>query len=475
MAVDASSDDQVLGRLRQAVAHHQAGRVNDALALYKAVLAVRPDNRDALNLGGMAAFQSGDMAGAKAMLGKAAALYPDFSDAQANYATALLALDEAAAAETACRRALDIDPNNLTALFTLGNLVRMRENLDEAAVLYRRVLALAPDYVEVRANLANVLREQGALAEAAETYRQALAARPDPQIMKNLANVLQELGALDEAISMYRQAIAGRPDLGESYNGLTNALLQKGDIDAAMQACRAHREIEPAGVRALANEAMLLNEIGDREAAGRLLDFDRLVATRTLDPPPGYADQAAFHAALIDGLRAHPSLRFEPNHSTTRQGHQTSDLTKRTQTGAIAGLLGMIERAVADRIEGIERDPEHPFLADPPRRWRLNVWGTLLAGGGHQLPHIHPFGWMSGVYYARLPQVADPSAEPQAGWIEFGRPGADFHCRAEPLTRLVQPREGMIVMFPSYFYHRTVPFSDDTLRVSVAFDVIRTD
>ena len=473
MAAGASSDQEVFGRLQQAVADHRAGRLGDALAHYRAVLADRPDNRDALNLGGMAAFQSGDASAALSMLGKAVAVYPDFADAQANYATVLLAQGDAAAAETACRRALDVDPNSLTALFTLANLVRMREELGEAAGLYRRVLALAPDYVEARANLANLLREQGNLAEAATTYRAALAARSDPQIMKNLANVLQELGALDDAVAMYRQAIAGRPDLGESYNGLTNALMQKGDLDGAMQACRAHREVDPGGMRALANEAMLLNELGDRDAAGRLLDFDRLLAVRTLEPPPGYADRPAFHAALIDALRMHPSLRFEPNHSTTRQGHQTADLTKQQRTGPIGDLLDLIERAVADRLRAIEPDPAHPFLADPPTRWRLNVWGTLLAGGGHQLPHIHPFGWMSGVYYVRLPDVADPSAEPQAGWIEFGRPGADFHCRAAPLTRMVQPHEGMIVMFPSYFYHRTVPFSDDTRRVSVAFDVVR--
>lgn len=473
MMVGASTDEEVFARLQQAVAHHRAGRIGEALALYRAVLVERPDNRDALNLGGMAAFQSGDASAALSMLGKATTVYPDFADAQANFATVLLAQEQAAAAETACRRALDVDPNSLTALFTLANLVRTREQMDEAANLFRRVLALAPDYVEARANLANVLREQGALADAVATYREALAVRPDPEIMKNLANVLQEQGALDDAIALYRQSIANRPSLGESYNGLTNALMQKGDVHAALQACRRHREVDPGGMRALANEAMLLNEIGDREAAGRLLDFDRFLAVRTLEPPPEYADRAVFHTALIDALQAHPSLRFEPNHSTTRQGHQTADLMKQQHTGPIADLLAMIERAVAERMQAMERDSQHPFLADPPVRWRLNVWGTLLTGGGHQLPHIHPFGWMSGVYYARLPEVADPAAEPEAGWIEFGRPGADFTCRAEPMTRLVQPHEGMVVTFPSYFYHRTVPFSDDTLRVSVAFDVVR--
>ena len=38
--------------------------------------------------------------------------------------------------------------------------------------------------------------------------------------------------------------------------------------------------------------------------------------------------------------------------------------------------------------------------------------------------------------------------------------------------RLVRPEEGLIVLFPSYFYHRTVPTESADMRVSIAFDVL---
>ena len=60
----------------------------------------------------------------------------------------------------------------------------------------------------------------------------------------------------------------------------------------------------------------------------------------------------------------------------------------------------------------------------------------------------------------------------RAGWIAFGRPPDHFHTRAAPETRLFRPEEGLMLLFPSYFYHHTVPLAGDETRISVAFDVL---
>ncbi len=38
-------------------------------------------------------------------------------------------------------------------------------------------------------------------------------------------------------------------------------------------------------------------------------------------------------------------------------------------------------------------------------------------------------------------------------------------------VRLVEPRPGLLVLFPSYFLHETVPFTGEDTRISLAFDV----
>ena len=58
------------------------------------------------------------------------------------------------------------------------------------------------------------------------------------------------------------------------------------------------------------------------------------------------------------------------------------------------------------------------------------------------------------------------------GWIEFGEPGPEYHWSARPETRRVRPEPGLMVLFPSYVFHRTIPFQSDQTRISVAFDVV---
>ena len=79
-------------------------------------------------------------------------------------------------------------------------------------------------------------------------------------------------------------------------------------------------------------------------------------------------------------------------------------------------------------------------------------------------------GWLSSVYYAKIPEVI--GMLDQAGWIEFGRPDPRFYGISDFAVRLLQPVEGLMVLFPSYFWHRTVPFESQEQRISFAFDVL---
>ena len=58
------------------------------------------------------------------------------------------------------------------------------------------------------------------------------------------------------------------------------------------------------------------------------------------------------------------------------------------------------------------------------------------------------------------------------GWIEFGRPQSIYRTSASPRVKLVRPEEGLMVLFPSFFFHRTIPFEADAERICIAFDII---
>ncbi len=95
---------------------------------------------------------------------------------------------------------------------------------------------------------------------------------------------------------------------------------------------------------------------------------------------------------------------------------------------------------------------------------------TRLRSQGYQHGHIHPSAWISGVYYVSLPPEVRQEKNDDSGWIEFGRAPYYYSIDNTQNVRAVQPEEGMLVLFPSYFYHRTVPFDSDKERVTIAFD-----
>jgi hypothetical protein len=59
--------------------------------------------------------------------------------------------------------------------------------------------------------------------------------------------------------------------------------------------------------------------------------------------------------------------------------------------------------------------------------------------------------------------------ESRAAWLKFGEPGLRL---ALPPEHFVRPEAGMLVLFPSYFWHGTVPFTTGGDRLTAAFDVL---
>jgi hypothetical protein len=59
--------------------------------------------------------------------------------------------------------------------------------------------------------------------------------------------------------------------------------------------------------------------------------------------------------------------------------------------------------------------------------------------------------------------------DPHAGWLKFGEPNRPV-AGVSP-ERMVEPKAGTLVLFPSHMWHGTVP-SEGAERLSAAFDII---
>ncbi|HET7591591.1 MAG TPA: putative 2OG-Fe(II) oxygenase, partial [Rhodanobacteraceae bacterium] len=114
--------------------------------------------------------------------------------------------------------------------------------------------------------------------------------------------------------------------------------------------------------------------------------------------------------------------------------------------------------------------------SDPlPRRnlggYRFNgSWSVRLRASGFHHNHVHPRGWISSACYVALPEGMVNPAD-RGGTLTFAEPGI-LTTPPLPAEHEVRPEPGTLVLFPSYFWHGTVPFSGERMRLTVAFDAV---
>ncbi len=175
-------------------------------------------------------------------------------------------------------------------------------------------------------------------------------------------------------------------------------------------------------------------------------------------------------AATLDRLHRTAGTYLD---QSVRGGTQTDGpLLSRTDP-TIRALRSAVVQAVGAHVRALPApDPVHPLLsANRDRRIRFSgSWSVRLSGGGHHANHVHPQGWISSALYLALPdRAADEPAD--AGWLTLNEPQAALGLDL-PATRIIEPRPGRLVLFPSWMWHGTRPFARGH-RLTVAFDVAR--
>ena len=176
-------------------------------------------------------------------------------------------------------------------------------------------------------------------------------------------------------------------------------------------------------------------------------------------------------ASLAERLRSIHKARGEYLDQSVRGGTQTDGPLFCRIEPEIRQLRSAIVGAVDDYRRSLPPvDPAHPLLSKP--RDRLirfaGSWSVRLRSGGHHSNHVHPQGWISSAFYVSLPQ-RQPGEADDSGWFTLGAPDERLEIDVPP-WRKIEPREGRLVLFPSWMWHGTVPFLDSE-RLTAAFDV----
>lgn len=420
--------------LAEAKAAHQAGDFRAADRLYRRILKKAPDYAPTLNLYGILASQRGD----------------------------------AKTAVKRLKRAVAIDGDTLDYRINLGVVLESAGDFSAAYDCYAAALERAPRNTDILARLAEAAKEGNRHEDFADTLTALCTTMPDYAAAQYLRGLtMNMLHRFDDAVEALHQATALAPHLVPAHANLASALLDLGRPAEALPASEAGLKLSPGDSFALALKALALTETG--APARTLIDFGTLLDVRTVAPPAGYDDIATFNDALEAAVLSHPSLRLDPNHRSCHFADQTDDLFQESAE-PFATLERIIRDAAADYRRKLDPNAAQTFLANPEPQTELTGWATVMRAQGHQSAHIHPTSWLSGVYYVRVPDLVKRGDNSHKGWIEFGQPPEHYPITKEPEITFIEPVEGKLILFPSYLYHRTVPYEDDAMRISIAFD-----
>ena len=337
--------------LREAIQHHQAGRLQMAESGYRKILAANPDHADGLHLFGLLAYQVGRPDLAIELIGKAIQNNPRVPQYHDHIGSAYLALERFNEAVSCFERALALKPDFAGACNNLANALRALNRREEAAIYYRKAIKLMPDMAEAYNNLGNLLHEAGETERALPIIRMAIELKPDnPETHHTMGIVLHDSGKTDEALLHYRKAIELKPDYPEAYNNMGILLHDKGKIDEAICCYGQAIDLKPDYPEAYNNLGNSLRSRGRLEEAIAML-------RKGVELIPDSAE--AHHnlgAVLRDGGKAEEAILHYSKAVELKEDYPEAH----NGLGSLLHALGKAEEAVLCYRRAIELKPDYP-------------------------------------------------------------------------------------------------------------------
>jgi predicted O-linked N-acetylglucosamine transferase (SPINDLY family) len=280
----------VQAALHAGVAHQQAGRLEQAAAAYRQVLAAAPRNFDALHLLGVVALQQGAFDEAVRLIEDALKLQASNAAAHGNLGTAHLRAGRLAQARSAFERAAKLQPSSAAAWYNLGTVLSRLGQAKEAVPAFRRAAAIDPksaahhtalgaalldtgdakaavgafdmaakldaSRAECWTNLATArLRADDAAGALASADKALALAASDPLALGARGSALAALGRHEEAGACFEWAVRSAPRSAVALTNLGTFQRDSGRLDAALatltEAVQLDPQLLPAGLALL--------------------------------------------------------------------------------------------------------------------------------------------------------------------------------------------------------------------------------
>lgn len=463
--------DYAQPRTRIGVILRHQGKLDEAIAELDAVVAANAQSFEALyyrglTLAGLERFEE-----AAAALAQAAALKPQSFEALRALANNLRSANRLDESLSAYWQAMELQPLNAAVHDELNKLAWMSNRPDMFLKSFAYVRDRHGDDPNMMFVEAQIRMQRNDAQNAEPLLKAALAIAPERADINALfGRYLSRRGRHEESFDAFNAAVSADPGVGAYRNEFGYALLKGKQAKASLEQFESARRINPFDQLALGGLCLAYRELGDSRYHD-LVNIPNFARAFRLKIPNGFTDAAAFNAAVAEELLRLHTMTSEPLDQTLRGGTQTPGLLFTRKSKLIGQLRDSIAEAVETYVREMTPGAEHPLLSRKQDDFSFtHSWSCKLRSAGFHTNHVHSMGWISSAYYVSLPDAVDDETQ-RPGWLKFGESYLELGAADLP-EHFVKPVVGQLVLFPSYFWHGTVPFQSSDDRLTVAFDVV---
>ena len=389
-----------------------------------------------------------------------------------NLASTLAGLSKFDEAEILLTEATQAIPQGIELHRLLARLRFMRGDPDWDGVI-RETASNLPDYPPLRIAYSQLLHAAGEYDKAYDVLDTFTAEeRADKAVQAELSAVHQESGRFEEALEAAQAVADGEEGYGGHIDLLIDPLMSLGRADEAMPLIELAREANPLNQWYIAMEATAARLLGDPRYA-ELYDYERFVQPYFIEAPKGWSSVEEYRRDLNAALIERHQFHAHPLDQSLRNGTQTPRGLLGDPDPIIQSFLQTLQAPIEQYRQHIGTRSSHPMTArNRGQVVMTGCWSVRLGKEGYHVNHVHSEGWISSAYYAELPAEVEDT-EAKSGWIKFGEPR--FPVPGADAGKYVQPQVGMLVLFPSYMWHGTMPIHGDEPRMTVAYDAVCMD
>jgi uncharacterized protein (TIGR02466 family) len=107
-------------------------------------------------------------------------------------------------------------------------------------------------------------------------------------------------------------------------------------------------------------------------------------------------------------------------------------------------------------------------------RWRCEAWANVSGPGHFNMPHVHSATFWSAVYYVRVGDGEGGELvlhDPRMPGLNMYAPHLRIRGLGPEVQAKVEPRPGLMVLFPGWLSHSVEPWQGTGQRISVAMNI----